>query len=183
MLLIVLMPMSKHNTTAKQPIIRELTLDISFLADKTEHLPTIAKWYYEEWGHLLENPSTNTFTTRLEECLNKETFPLVLVATQNNKPIGAAQIKLHQMSIYPNKEHWLAGVYVEQNYRGNKIAASLIEEIQTIAMSLNVGVLHLQTERLSGGLYSNLGWQEDEFVNYRGTQVLVMAKTLRSLKV
>ena len=94
------------------------------------------------------------------------------------KLIGSAQIKLNQMTIYPNKEHWLAGIYVEPKHRGNNVAALLIEKIQEIAITLGVEVLHLQTEHLSGGLYAKLGWQPDELVNYRSTDVMVMSKNL-----
>ncbi|MDB2356031.1 hypothetical protein N9V89_02245 [Pseudoalteromonas sp.] len=36
--------------------------------------------------------------------------------------------------------------------------------------------IHLQTEKLDGGLYKQLGWQPIEQVNNRGVEVLVMSK-------
>ncbi|WP_259397401.1 GNAT family N-acetyltransferase [Shewanella sp. SG41-4] len=160
------------------PTILEMKLKIVYLADHKEQLSKVAEWYFDEWGHFLEDPLTNIFVTRLESCLNKTKFPLVIIAMEGDKLIGAAQIKLNQMSIYPNKEHWLAGVYVEPKHRGNNVAALLIEKIQEIAIALGVEVLHLQTEHLSGGLYSKLGWQPDELVNFRSTDVMVMSKNL-----
>lgn len=149
-----------------------------YLADYKEHIPHVAHWYFTEWGHRLEDPSTNVFVSRLEYCLNKTKLPLVILALDGDKLIGAAQIKLNQMSIYSNKEHWLAGIYVEPKYRGNNVATQLIEKIQSIAINLNVETLHLQTENLSGGLYTKLGWQALERVNYLNTNVLVMSKKL-----
>lgn len=159
-------------------MILEMKLKIVYLADHREQLPKVAEWYYQEWGHLLEDPLTNIFVSRLEACLNKTKFPLVILAMDGDKLLGAAQIKLNQMTIYTNKEHWLAGIYVEPKYRGNNVAALLIEKIQEIAITLGVKILHLQTEHLSGGLYAKMGWQPDERVNYRSTDVMVMSKKL-----
>ena len=158
--------------------ILEMKLKIVYLADHKDQLPKVAEWYFEEWGHLLEDLLTNIFVSRLEACLNKTKFPLVILAMDGEKLIGSAQIKLNQMTIYPNKEHWLAGIYVEPKHRGNNVAALLIEKIQEIAITLGVEVLHLQAEHLSGGLYAKLGWQPDELVNYRSTDVMVMSKNL-----
>jgi GNAT superfamily N-acetyltransferase len=153
-------------------------MEIVYLADHEAQIPKVAEWYFEEWGHLLENPLMNIFSSRLQACLNKTKFPLVILAMDDEDVIGAAQIKLNQMSIYPDKEYWLAGIYVEPKYRGNCVAANLIEKIQEIAVTLDVEILHLQTEHLSGGLYTKLGWLPDELVNYRNTDVLVMSKRL-----
>jgi GNAT superfamily N-acetyltransferase len=153
-------------------------MEIVYLADHEDQLPKVAEWYFKEWGHLLENPLTNIYVSRLKSCLNKTQFPLVMLAMDGEELIGAAQIKLNQMSIYTNKEHWLAGIYVEPKYRGNNVAANLIEKIQEIAIAFGVETLHLQTEHLSGGLYAKLGWQPDELVNYRNTDVMVMSKRL-----
>ena len=153
-------------------------MEIVYLADHEDQLPKVAEWYFKEWGHLLENPLTNIFVSRLQSCLNKTQFPLVILAIEGEELIGAAQIKLNQMSIYTNKEHWLAGIYVEPKYRGHNVAANLIEKIQDIAITLGVETLHLQTEHLSGGLYAKLGWQPNELVNYRNIDVMVMSKRL-----
>ena len=102
----------------------------------------------------------------------------MILAINGNELIGAAQIKLKQLTIYPDKEHWLAGVYVEPKHRGNKVASALLKKIEETAIELGVCELHLQTENLTGGLYSSLGWQSTEKVNYRGVDVMVMSKQL-----
>ncbi|WP_166377424.1 GNAT family N-acetyltransferase [Pseudoalteromonas sp. Z9A4] len=155
-------------------------MEIVYLADHEDQIPKVAEWYFDEWGHLLENPLDNIFVSRLQSCLNKTKFPLVILAIDGEELLGAAQIKLNQMSIYPNKEHWLAGIYVEPKYRGNNVAASLIKRIQEIAITLRVETLHLQTEDLSGGLYAKLGWKPDECVNFRNIDVMVMSKRLNA---
>lgn len=153
-------------------------MKIVYLADHQKFLPTLAEWYFEEWGCLLEDPSTNEFISRLNNCLNKTKFPLVILAVNSGELLGAAQIKLNQMSIYPDKEHWLAGVYVEPKHRGSGVSKALLDSLDAIAKNLGVKSLHLQTEYLNGGLYSRFGWQPEKIVNYRNTDVMVMSKSL-----
>ena len=63
-------------------------------------------------------------------------------------------------------------------HRGNGIASRIANRTAEIARSLGVKTLHVQTERLDGGLYARLGWAPFEQVNYRGLDVLVMERHL-----
>lgn len=149
-----------------------------YLTDKMEIIPNLAQWYFDEWGQYLEESSVTLFESKLREYLNKDKMPLIILATINDEVVGAAQLRFREMSIYPDKEHWLGGVYVQPAFRGKDVASALVCQIETIATSLGVRTLHLQTERLEGGLYAQLGWQPFDTVNYRGVDVLVMQKNL-----
>jgi len=92
--------------------------------------------------------------------------------------MGVAELKFHEMDIYPEKEHWLGGVYVPVEHRGKGIASRLIRQAVRIARTLGVPTLYLQTEKLEGGLYASLGWVPVAQANNRGLDVLVMEKTL-----
>ncbi len=92
--------------------------------------------------------------------------------------MGVAELKFREMDIYSEKEHWLGGVYVPVKHRGKGIASQLIRQALQVAHTLGVSTLFLQTEKLGGGLYANLGWVPVDRVNYRGLDVLVMEKTL-----
>lgn len=105
-------------------------------------------------------------------------MPLMLVAIDAGEIVGTAQLKFREMKIYPEKEHWLGGVYVAESARKQGIAKILVESIEAEARRFAVKTLYLQTEYLDGGLYATLGWQAVEQVNYRGVDVLVMHKHL-----
>lgn len=153
-------------------------MKFEFLANHQQAIPIIAAWYFNEWGHLKENNSLEKTTKELQSYLNTDKIPLMLVALEGDEPLGVLQLKYREMSIYPDKEHWLGGVYVSKKHRGRNIAEQMIYRLITIAKSLNVERLYLQTEKLEGGLYSQLGWQAIVQVNYRGLDVLVMEKSL-----
>lgn len=154
-------------------------MKLEYLADHPELLPTVAQWYFEEWGYLSEEKTLEQDIQRLQIYLNKDKVPLMLLAVEEGELLGAAQLKFREMSIYPEKQHWVGGVYVAEAHRGKGIARQILVELIAIAKSLKIETLYLQTEHLNGGLYGRMGWTPIEQVNYRGIDVLVMEKDIK----
>ncbi len=160
------MPIIEYMSTAK--------VEFQFLSDNQKAIPILAKWYFDEWGYLQSENSLAKVTKKLHSFLNIDKIPLIVLASKQGEILGAAQLKYREMDIYPENKYWLGGVYVAENYRGNKIAEKIILNVISKAKTFGVKKLYLQTEDLSGGLYCHLGWQPLEQVNYRGLDVLVM---------
>ncbi|MDK1310571.1 GNAT family N-acetyltransferase [Pseudoalteromonas ardens] len=155
-----------------------MTLEFCFLAERPEFKALVAHWYFNEWGALTPGATVNSFEDKLAGYLQKDAIPLALLAMQANKPVGVAHLRFHEMTIYPDKTHWLGGVYVAPHARGEQVASALVQRIEQLAQSFGVRELHLQTEQQDGGLYQRLGWLAQEQVNYRGVDVVVMSKLL-----
>ena len=149
-------------------------MKLNYLAHAPQFIPVIAKWYFDEWAYLKECSLIESFTEDIYTYLNTGRIPLMLVAVENESALGVVQLKYREMTIYPEKEHWLGGVYVAKDHRSKKVAEQMILKLIETAKSLGVKTLHLQTEHLDGGLYCQLGWEPLEQVNYRGIDVLVM---------
>ena len=156
-------------------------MEFAFLADKQEAIPGIARWYFDEWGHLHDGETLARSKERMREYLNRDRIPFILLAIEDDEILATAQLKFREMGdMYPDKEHWLGGVYVSPEHRGSGVGAVLIEEIVRRAPDYGVRTLHLQTERLDGGLYRRLGWSPVEQVRYRGLEVLVMERQIQT---
>ena len=153
-------------------------MTFNYLADHKNFIPIIAKWYFDEWGHLMKDQNLEQATENLKIYLNSDKIPLMILAIKNDEPVGVAQLKYREMKIYPEKEHWLGGVFVPKKHRGKGIASQVVQQIIDKAIELNVQVLHLQTENLNGGLYRKMGWLSIEQVYYDKVDVLVMKKIL-----
>ena len=83
--------------------------------------------------------------------------------------MGAAQLKYREMAeTFPDYEHWLGGVYIAPEYRGRAIGSALADEIARRAPYCGLETLYLQTERLDGGLYRELGWKPVTRVKVHG---------------
>lgn len=153
-------------------------MDFVYLADRPDAIPTIAEWYFNQWGYLHEVNSVEKTIRILQHYLNRDEIPLVLLAVEEDEIIGAVQLKYYEMNIYPKKEHWIGGVYVSPTHRRRKVAERLVQKAIGIAKTNGVERLYLQTQKQDGGLYKRLGWKPLEKVKYRGQEVLVMKKLL-----
>ena len=153
-------------------------MDVKFLADQKDAIPVIAEWYFKQWGILAGEKSVDETILKLQEYLNRKKIPLLILAAEKREIMGVVQLKRYEMDIYPDKEHWLGGVYVAPEFRGKRVASRLVTRAAGIAHSFGIDTLYLQTERLDGGLYAHLGWEPLEQVEYRGLNVLVMERAL-----
>ncbi len=153
-------------------------MNFELLADREDAILTIARWYFGEWGHFGEGTSIEQFRDNLGKALHRDRVPLVVLAVECDAVIGVAELKFREMDIYPEKEHWLGGVFVPPQHRGRGIASRVAGRVPEIAESFGIAKLHLQTERLDGGLYARLGWRALEPVHYKGREVLVMERQL-----
>lgn len=152
-------------------------MQIEFLLNRQDAIPTIGRWYYQEWGLRLGGDTEQQCIDALDIYLNSDKMPFILVATEDAQIVGAAQLKFREMEdIFPEKEHWLGGVYVAEEHRGHGIASELVEAIATRAPSYGVKTLYLQTERLDGGLYRRMDWRPVQEVDNHGLRVLVMER-------
>lgn len=148
------------------------------LADRPDAIPQVAAWYFEEWGYLNPAATADRIADKLAASLNRDSIPLVVLAVDGDAVVGAAELKYREMTIYPEKEHWLGGVFVAPKHRGRGVAARMIDSVVDTARTLGVKLLHLQTPQLDGGLYLKLGWRRIEQVHYNGLDVLVMEREI-----
>jgi predicted GNAT family N-acyltransferase len=153
-------------------------MEFKFLADQPESVPLIARWYYEEWGHKIKDNSVEKIRERIDGMLNRDKIPVHILAIEGKKVLGVAQLKIREMDIYPDKEHWLGGVFVSLESRGKGLGSQLVGKALELAKTFKVKTLYLQTERHDGGLYAGLGWQPIEIVHYNGLHVLVMQRAI-----
>ena len=112
--------------------------------------------------------------SKLSGYTHRDRAPLLVLSKDSNELIGAAELKIREMDIYPEFEYWLGGVYIKDSFRGKGIASKLVKEVITHARRIGVTTLYLQTEVLSGGLYLNHGFKVIEQVSYKGHEVVVM---------
>ncbi len=153
-------------------------MELNLLADQPGAIPKIASWYFHEWGHRRPGRSVASVAEDLKAYLNHDKVPLIVLAVKEQVVIGAAQLKFRELEIYPDRVHWLGGVFVDPKYRAKGLGSNLINKVVEIARTLEVRTLYLQTERLDGGVYARLGWQPLDRLRSNVGDVVVMEKQL-----
>ena len=149
-------------------------LQTSLLADDLHCVDSIAQWYYDQWLKYRANFTLSKVKESVALSTSRLGPPLIVLAKVDDELAGAAQLKIREMSIYPQFEHWVGGVYVDSRFRDFGIAATLVQEVLAQAQKAGITTLYLQTEKHDGGLYAKLGFSPIEQVNYEGHEVLVM---------
>lgn len=145
-----------------------MTCEHVLLSQYPALLPTVAAWYFTQWGSHVPGRSAADECQRLEVFLHEGALPLLLIALEGNEPVAAAQLKFHERTERPERQHWLGGVYVCSPHRGRGLAATLVEDLMNRAAALGVRDVYLQTEADDGGLYRRLGWLPLESVGHDG---------------
>jgi GNAT superfamily N-acetyltransferase len=149
-------------------------MELSLLADHPEAADVVARWYFDQWAYLTPGKTLEQVKARVAASVSRQSAPMLVLARRNGVVIGAAELKIREMEIYPDKEFWLGGVYVDEAERGKGVAASLVNEVLSRAKAAGIQRLYLQTEKLDGGLYTKHGFQPLEEIFYKGRPVLVM---------
>ena len=148
-----------------------------YIADRPELIPTLAEWFYKEWGQNFPDLTPATIEGKLEERLNRDKIPLVLVLLRDDSPIASASLKLQEMETHPQYLHWLGSVYVLPEFRGIGIGTFLIKYTVEKAKQIEVKTLYLYTRRKEN-FYARLGWYTIEKPLYQGRQVAIMNQIL-----
>lgn len=148
-----------------------------YLADRPELIPTLAEWFYKEWGYNFSDLTQAIIEDNLRERLNRDTIPLVLVLLRDDSPIASASLKIQEMETHPHYLHWLGSVYVLQEFRGVGIGSYLVKYTVDKAKQIGVGSLYLYT-RSKENFYAGLGWHTIERPLYHGRWVAIMKQIL-----
>ena len=103
-------------------------MELKPLSDHPDAIPVIGQWYFDEWGHKINNNTYEKTCERLSGDLKQQQFPYCFVAVENETLIGAARLKLREMDIYPDYEHWLGSVFVPLAARGGGVAGRMAKK-------------------------------------------------------
>ena len=93
-------------------------MQVDYLVDHDEFIPTVARWHHDEWAYLRPGDSVEVRITRLQECCGNRAIPTVVIAFTGSTLLGSAMLIPHDMDTRMELSPWLAGVFVAPNHRG-----------------------------------------------------------------
>ena len=141
-------------------------MKIEYLADNIIFAEIVAEWIYDEFiKGVRHGISYEQVLSSVRNC-HKAELPVRLIAIEDNKCVGTVSIVQNDLKCR-DYTPWLAALYIDKSYRGNKIGEQLVERTKSIAKELGYYELFLRTENTSD-YYRKLGWRfiescEDEF--------------------
>jgi putative hydrolase of the HAD superfamily len=149
-------------------------MNISLLADHPHESNTIAQWYYDEWLSSIPGITIERISEKIAKSNNRTKVPLILLSYINNELVGVVELKFRENKNYPDYEHWLGGLYVKPQHRGQGISHSLIEEAKKHAIQLGVTEIYLQCESKNIELYKKHHFSVLHSASHGETPVTIM---------
>lgn len=152
-------------------------MKIEYLADHSELIPTLAKWFFEQWGYLRPESTLEDFTDSLRAHLNRDEMPISFVALDGATVLGSASLRRHEMNTRMDLSPWLSSVYVTAEHRRRGIGTELVAAVEEKARELGFDTLYLWTPDKEH-YYIGLGWKVIDRTEYRHENAVVMQKRL-----
>lgn len=150
------------------------------MADRSDLVPVVAEWHWNEWGDVDPSGSLRSWTRRLASNNNPDRIPMSYVAIVEGEPVGSVVLVDHDMPDRQDLIHlspWLAGLFVLAGYRCRGIGSRLIRHAESEATRFGADQLCAYTSTASG-LYKGLGWEVMAETEYEGSEVTVLSKRL-----
>lgn len=104
-------------------------MELLLLADAPSAAGVVAAWYFDEWCRDTGRCTQAQVLAKVMAATQVDRAPLMVLARQAGEWVGAAELKIREMAMFPEYEHWLGGVYVVEQARGQGVASLLVTEI------------------------------------------------------
>lgn len=148
-------------------------MEIIDLRQAPQHIPTIARWHFDEWGYLNPGKTLDQRIERMQRYLVDSPIPSMLIAVEGEEILGTAALVESDMDSHPELTPWLASVYIQADQRGRGLGKQLVQALMDFAGQQGLPHLYLFTPD-QDAFYAKLGWQYLVRETYRDTSVTIM---------
>lgn len=148
-------------------------MEIIDLRNAPQHIPTIARWHYDEWGYLNPDKTLEHRIERMRRYLGEQPIPSMLICVAGDEILGTAALVETDMDSHPELTPWLASVYIRRDQRGFGLGKKIVQALMNFAGQQQLAHLYLFTPNQSG-FYAALGWKSVIQETYRDTPVTIM---------
>jgi GNAT superfamily N-acetyltransferase len=153
-------------------------IEFKYLKDCPEHVTTCAQWSFNSWGKYTPHRTFEDYLESRKEHLNDDSLPLTIVAFSDQTPIGMC-------SLVPSRDAdltltpWFATLYVEPEFREQKIATALEKAICEKARSMGYTKIYsFNSDPTVVPWYEKLGWKQRNVQELYNHEVTVLEKEL-----
>lgn len=153
-------------------------MTVSPLAHQKHFIPTIARWYFDEWAHLSPNISLEKIEAKVTAMAeSRAALPISFVLHDNDDLLAVAELKFHEHPDFPDYKHWLGGVFVPIEKRGQSYSTVILQHALEHAKAEGIASLYLQCELHNVDLYVKHGFSVIHKINDKDVEKAVMLRT------
>ena len=131
---------------------------IGFLADYPDTVPSLAKWFRDQWPDYYADMSQEQLEQDFLEDASRDHLPSRLVAFESNELVGTIVLREQGSATLPGFQPELGGLYVVESYRGHGIATELVRAGMKVALDQGYETVFATTV-VAAGILERLGWE------------------------
>ncbi len=141
------------------------------------HLPTVARWHWDEWGGGYPDSSLEEWIEQLSLKTVVDGLPSTWIALIGDQPVGSVTIELDGVEPRPELQPDVAGLFVLPSYRLRGIGSALMSACEEGARKAGIQQLYLHTEAAEQ-FYTRRGWTTMEQTTFLEQRAAIMSKRL-----
>lgn len=130
---------------------------IGFLADYLDTIPTLAKWFRDQWPDYYADISPEELEQDFLSAAARDRLPARLLAFESSKLVGTIVLR-EQPKALPEFQPELGGLYVVASHRGHGIATALVRAGMKLALDQGYETVYATTV-VAAGILERLGWE------------------------
>lgn len=152
-----------------------IVLEISTLKKQPQHIQAVSNMIYKEF--VLHTASTKSLKDVENFFWNtkEDSLPISFIAVIDGKCVGTVSIFESDLAERPEYKPWLASLYVEPQYRSQKVGQQLITYLIHYIQQLGYDEVYLKTKNASE-YYKKRGWGLVESVKINENEVVDIFK-------
>lgn len=158
-------------------LMKKNMITIGFLADHFDTIPTLAKWFRNQWPDYYADWSEAAMIQDFLEDTSRNSLPTRLVAFESNELVGTIILREDETETSPEHQPELGGLYVVESHRGHGVGTELVRAGMKIAREQGYATVSATTVA-AAGILERLGWEFVKTVIYPDGQVSLYRCTL-----
>ena len=153
-------------------------LQIDDLANHSQYLVPLSKWYHQAFLHLTNPLTLEQRQVNLQQHTKDQPLPTSFVAIKRQHLLGGLCLLEHDLETHRNFSPWLSRIFVHPQARGQSVATSLINHAVDYIQDLGHEQLYLLTEKKQI-FFSRVGFEEIDKTSLNGFALSIMVLNLK----
>jgi len=141
-----------------------------FIADHPETIPTLAKWFREQWPDYYADWSQAQMEQDFLEDTSRDSLPCRLVAFESVELVGTVILRDSNTETLPDFQPELGGLFVVESHRGHGVGTELVRAGMRLATEQGYKTIYATTVA-AAGILERAGWEFVKTVEHGDEQL------------
>jgi len=145
-------------------------ITIGFLADHLDTIPTLARWFRDQWPAYYSDWSQAEMEKDFLEDTSRDSLPCRLVAFESVELVGTVILRDSNTETLPDFQPELGGLFVVESHRGHGVGTELVRAGMRLATEQGYKTIYATTVT-AASILESLGWEFVKIVDHGNEQL------------